>query len=141
MIKSFLPTLFSYTPPNINGLFQHINSKVQVSFLNINLISSCCEAKDSKKSKLNYCTSQEHNREKTRNDVSVLDVGGKSQRNILRKTRTVRLGLKSQSTQCPGMIRTRVFEVKVNIKERYYYANPTTDLNLSCKFPEKLFYI
>ena len=41
-----------------------------------------CKAKESLKNKLNRCTSQAPNREKTRKEVSVLDVGRKPQRII-----------------------------------------------------------
>ncbi len=51
---------------------------------------SGCEAKDSKKSELNHYTSQEPNGEKTRKEVSVLNVGGKPHRIIPGKTHTIK---------------------------------------------------
>ncbi len=53
-----------------------------VTFHFIAFIHSGCEAKDSQKSELNRYTSQEPHGEKTRKEVSVLDVGGKPQRII-----------------------------------------------------------
>ncbi len=64
----------------------------------ISFIDSGCEAKDSQKSELNHYTSQEPKGEKTRKEVSVLDVGGKPQRIIPGKTHAIRQGLKTQST-------------------------------------------
>ncbi len=46
----------------------------------IHLINSGCEVMDYKKGKLHHCTRQETHGEKTRKEVSVLDVGGKPQR-------------------------------------------------------------
>ncbi len=63
-----------------------------VSFHNLisfHLIYSGCDAKDSQKRELNHCTSQEPNVEKTRKEVSVLDVGGKPKKNIPGKTHKV----------------------------------------------------
>ena len=47
-------------------------------------------AKDSQKSDLNHCTSQEPNGEKTRKEVLDLEVGGKPQRTIPEKTHAIR---------------------------------------------------
>ncbi len=62
------------------------------TFLNFHFISfiySGCEARDSQKSEPNHCTSQEPHGEKTRKEISVLDVGGKPQRNIPGKTHSI----------------------------------------------------
>ena len=53
------------------------------------IIYSCCEAKDSKKSKGNHYTSQEPNGEKTRQAISVMRGGGKPHINNPGKTHAV----------------------------------------------------
>ena len=55
----------------------HLHRQSQSLF---HLTYSGCEARDSQKSKLNHCTSQEPNGEKTGKEVSGLDVEGKPQR-------------------------------------------------------------
>ncbi len=55
-------------------------------FFYFSFINSGCEDKDSQKSELNHCTSQEPSGEKTREEVSVLDVGWKPPRIIPGKT-------------------------------------------------------
>ena len=52
-------------------------------------VYSGCEAKDSYKSELNYCTSQEPLGEKTKKKISFLDVGEKLQRVVPGKTHAV----------------------------------------------------
>ncbi len=74
----------------------------------ISFLNSGCEAKDSQKSELNRYTSKEPPGEKTRKEVSVLDVGGKAQRIILRR----HVGTENPIYSDPGEIRTGVLEVE-----------------------------
>ncbi len=64
----------------------------RLSFHFISFIDSGCEAKDSQKSELNHYTSQEPSGEKTRKEVSVLDVGGKPQRIQPGKNPSIQVG-------------------------------------------------
>ena len=60
------------------------------SHIFISFINSGCEANDSQKSTYNHCNNLEPNEEKTRKEVSVLDVGEKPQTIIQGETHTVR---------------------------------------------------
>ena len=81
---------------------------------------SGCEAKDSWKSKLNYYTSQEPNEEKTRKEVSVLEVGGKPQRMFSRENlREFCQGETMQSSVGTGSYVIRTGLPEVEGKERY----------------------
>ena len=47
------------------------------------------------------CSLEPEVKETTKKEMTVLDVGGRPQRNILGKTHTIKQGLTTQSTQCP----------------------------------------
>ena len=73
---------------------QHEELTIDISF---NFIYSGCEAnKNSQREKRTTC-SQEPNREKTRTEVSVLDVGGKPQRFIPGENPRSQVGTKTQT--------------------------------------------
>ena len=51
---------------------------INKTIFSFQLINFGCEGKDSQKRELNHCNNQEPNGEKTRNQISVSDVGGKT---------------------------------------------------------------
>ena len=86
-VSSPRPNLFSFP-------LQQYNDQVSVEVFKFYFIYFGCESKDSLKSELNHCTSQELNGEKTRKTVSDLGVEEKPKRNISRKANTVWYGLR-----------------------------------------------
>ncbi len=62
-----------------------IHVRVWVFSFSFHLLILVVKRKDSQKSELNHCTSQEPSGEKTRKEVSVLDVGGKTPENYSRE--------------------------------------------------------
>ncbi len=64
-----------------NHYFSKIWLANQTMKIFISFIDSNCEAKDSQKSELNHYTSQEPKGEKTKEEVSVLDVAEKNPEN------------------------------------------------------------